>query len=185
MQAIKDAEAAQNISVVNGESPSKDASRDSTLAKTHEGSLLRKQEQIDGKKSSNRSWNEVFCVLQDKQLHFYKDTKSATNRQSFHGEGAISLDDISCEVATDYKKRKHVFRLRLQNGTEYLLKAKDENEMNEWISRLPSDLDSSFSSRVSTPSRVSQVIESSSPQVKKSSKDKSKRKGILKGSKKK
>jgi len=154
------------------------------LKRSYQGYLQRKTTVITNKRASNRSWNEVFCVLQDKQLHFYKDTKSATNRQSFHGESAINIDDISCEVATDYKKKKHVFRLRLQNGTEYLLKAKDENDMNEWISRLPTtELDSSFSSRVSTPSRVSQVIDSGSPQVKKGSK--SKKKGLLKSSKKK
>ena len=30
-----------------------------------------------------------------------------------------------CELAVDYKKKKNVFRIRVQNGTEYLFQAKD------------------------------------------------------------
>jgi len=31
-----------------------------------------------------------------------------------------------CEIASDYKKKKYVLRIRLRNGAEYLLQAKDE-----------------------------------------------------------
>ena len=30
-----------------------------------------------------------------------------------------------CEVAADYKKKKNVFRIRIENGNEYLFQAKD------------------------------------------------------------
>nr|CAB3266546.1 spectrin beta chain, non-erythrocytic 1-like [Phallusia mammillata] len=142
------------------------------------GTLQRKSTMFSpSKKAPNRSWNSVFCVLQDKQLTFYKDAKAATSRMSYHGEQSVSIDDLSCEVAVDYKKRKHVFRVRLQNGTEYLLQAKDDDEMQKWMSGLQ-NLDASTSSGIHTPTRVSQILNDSSPKSKK-------RRSFLKGGKKK
>ena len=39
------------------------------------------------------------------------------------------------EVAIDYKKKEHVFRLKLNNGGQYLFHAKDEEQMQTWINR--------------------------------------------------
>lgn len=38
----------------------------------------------------------------------------------------MSASADRCEVASDYKKRKHVFRLKFPTGLEYLLQAKDD-----------------------------------------------------------
>lgn len=59
-----------------------------------------------------RSWQNVYCVLRKGSLGFYKDGKSASNGIPYHGEVPISLTEATCEVAHDYKKRKHVFKLR-------------------------------------------------------------------------
>lgn len=59
-----------------------------------------------------RSWQNVYCVLRKGSMGFYKDNKSASNGIPYHGEVPISLDEAVCEVAHDYKKRKHVFKLR-------------------------------------------------------------------------
>lgn len=59
-----------------------------------------------------RSWQNVYCVLRKGSLGFYKDGKSASNGIPYHGEVPISLAEAACEVAHDYKKRKHVFKLR-------------------------------------------------------------------------
>uniref|UniRef100_A0AAQ5XLV1 Spectrin beta chain n=1 Tax=Amphiprion ocellaris TaxID=80972 RepID=A0AAQ5XLV1_AMPOC len=80
-----------------------------------------------------RSWQNVYCVLRKGSLGFYKDSKSASNGIPYHGEVPISLGEAVCEVAHDYKKRKHVFKLRLGDGKEYLFQAKDEAEMSSWI----------------------------------------------------
>lgn len=61
---------------------------------------------------SCRSWQNVYCVLRKGSLGFYKDGKSASNGIPYHGEVPISLGEAVCEVAHDYKKRKHVFKLR-------------------------------------------------------------------------
>lgn len=45
----------------------------------------------------------------------------------------LSLHKATSEVASDYKKKKHVFKLQTQDGSEFLLQAKDEEEMNGWL----------------------------------------------------
>ncbi|XP_065818837.1 spectrin family protein isoform X1 [Labrus bergylta] len=101
---------------------------------TMEGMLYRKQEmESHSKKAATRSWQNVYCVLRKGSLGFYKDNRSASNGIPYHGEVPISLGEAVCEVAHDYKKRKHVFKLRLGDGKEYLFQAKDEAEMSSWI----------------------------------------------------
>uniref|UniRef100_A0A8C4WF71 Spectrin beta chain n=1 Tax=Gopherus evgoodei TaxID=1825980 RepID=A0A8C4WF71_9SAUR len=73
-----------------------------------------------------RSWQNVYCVLHKGSLGFYKDAKNASHGVPYHGEVPISLQGAQCNVALDYKKRKHVFKLGLNDGKEYLFQAKDE-----------------------------------------------------------
>uniref|UniRef100_A0A3B4EGD0 PH domain-containing protein n=1 Tax=Pygocentrus nattereri TaxID=42514 RepID=A0A3B4EGD0_PYGNA len=92
-----------------------------------EGFLNRKHEwEGHNKKASNRSWHNVYCVINNQELGFYKDSKSASQGIPYHSEIPISLKDSTCEVALDYKKKKHVFKLRLSDGNEYLFQAKDD-----------------------------------------------------------
>ncbi|XP_054610765.1 spectrin family protein isoform X2 [Dunckerocampus dactyliophorus] len=110
---------------------------------TMEGMLCRKQEmESHSKKAATRSWQNVYCVLRKGSLGFYKDGKSASNGIPYHGEVPISLGEAVCEVAHDYKKRKHVFKLRLGDGKEYLFQAKDESEMSSWIRSILSSIPS-------------------------------------------
>uniref|UniRef100_A0A8B9RDT4 Spectrin beta chain n=1 Tax=Astyanax mexicanus TaxID=7994 RepID=A0A8B9RDT4_ASTMX len=109
-----------------------------------EGMLCRKHEmESHAKKAANRSWQNVYCVLRKGSLGFYKDNKSASNGIPYHGEVPISLNEATCEVAHDYKKRKNVFKLRLGDGKEFLFQAKDEAEMSSWIRSIHSSMPSS------------------------------------------
>uniref|UniRef100_A0A1A8L4H7 Spectrin beta chain n=1 Tax=Nothobranchius pienaari TaxID=704102 RepID=A0A1A8L4H7_9TELE len=99
-----------------------------------EGFLHRKREwEGHNKKASNRSWHHVYCMIKNQDLVFYKDSKAAGQNVAYHGEPPISLKDASCDVASEYKKKKHVFKLRVTDGNEYLFQAKDEEEMSTWI----------------------------------------------------
>ncbi|XP_062051757.1 spectrin beta chain, non-erythrocytic 2 isoform X1 [Lepus europaeus] len=99
-----------------------------------EGMLCRKQEmEAFGKKAANRSWQNVYCVLRRRSLGFYKDAKAAGAGVPYHGEVPVSLARAQGSVAFDYRKRKHVFKLGLQDGKEYLFQAKDEAEMSSWL----------------------------------------------------
>uniref|UniRef100_A0A8C8ER97 Spectrin beta chain n=1 Tax=Oncorhynchus tshawytscha TaxID=74940 RepID=A0A8C8ER97_ONCTS len=85
----------------------------SAKAVLQEGMLGRKHDlEAAGKKTSNRSWNNLYCVLKPGQLSVYKDAKSISHGSTYHGEDPLSLGNASCEVLTNYKKKKHVFKLR-------------------------------------------------------------------------
>ncbi|XP_077469904.1 spectrin beta chain, non-erythrocytic 1 isoform X2 [Stigmatopora argus] len=100
-----------------------------------DGFLHRKHEwEGHNKKASSRSWHHVFCVLNRQELGFYKDAKSAAQGAPYHGEIPVGLRDADCQVALGYKKKKHVFKLKVTDGNEYLFQAKDDDEMNSWIS---------------------------------------------------
>uniref|UniRef100_A0A8D0A391 Spectrin beta chain n=1 Tax=Sander lucioperca TaxID=283035 RepID=A0A8D0A391_SANLU len=78
-----------------------------------EGLLHRKHEwEGHNKKASNRSWHNVYCVINNQEMGFYKDGKAAAAGVPYHGEVPIGLKDATCDVASEYKKKKHVFKLR-------------------------------------------------------------------------
>ncbi|MGH0132314.1 UNVERIFIED_CONTAM: hypothetical protein FKN15_050523 [Acipenser sinensis] len=99
-----------------------------------EGALVRKHD-LEGpdKRASNRSWNNIYCVLKPEELSCYKDAKNLSYGITYHGEDPLSLRNAACEILTNYKKKKHVFRLRLHDGSEYLFQAKDEEELQSWV----------------------------------------------------
>uniref|UniRef100_A0A672T160 Spectrin beta chain n=1 Tax=Sinocyclocheilus grahami TaxID=75366 RepID=A0A672T160_SINGR len=123
-----------------------------------EGFLHRKHEWEGlNKKASSRSWHNVYCVINNHEMGFYKDNKSAAQGVPYHSEIPISLKDAVCEVAIGYKKKKHVFKLRVTDGNEYLFQAKDDEEMNTWIQAIQNAGSGSSSSEKSeiTPSNQS------------------------------
>lgn len=65
---------------------------------------------------NGRSWHNVYCVIKNQEVSFYKDSKAAGQGTAYHGETSVSLKDATCDVASDYKKKKHVFKLRWGSG---------------------------------------------------------------------
>lgn len=65
-----------------------------------------------------RSWHNVYCIINNKEMGFYKDGKAASQGVPYHNELPISLKDATCDVASDYKKKKHVFKLRYRARQE-------------------------------------------------------------------
>uniref|UniRef100_A0A8B9CS38 Spectrin beta chain n=1 Tax=Anser brachyrhynchus TaxID=132585 RepID=A0A8B9CS38_9AVES len=77
-----------------------------------EGFLHRKHEwETHSKKASSRSWHNVYCVINNQEMGFYKDSKAAASGIPYHNEIPVSLKEAVCEIAVDYKKKKHVFKL--------------------------------------------------------------------------
>ena len=82
---------------------------------------------------------------------FYKDQKTYRSKpeDTFRGELPVDLANAEATVASDYTKKKHVFRLkyeisviepfpllsfpRLENGGDYLFQASDDEQMNLWV----------------------------------------------------
>ncbi|CAB3255875.1 unnamed protein product [Arctia plantaginis] len=104
-----------------------------------EGTLVRKHEwESAAKRASNRSWDKVYVVAKDGRMSFYKDQKAykASPDAYWRGESPLDLNGAVVEVAANYTKKKHVFRLRLAAGAEFLLQAHDEAEMGAWLEAL-------------------------------------------------
>ncbi|XP_071238827.1 spectrin beta chain, erythrocytic-like isoform X1 [Salvelinus alpinus] len=126
---------------VSGQTPREGEPRAATLpadplspkAVLQDGMLGRKHDlEAAGKKASNRSWNNLYCVVKPGQLSVYKDAKSFGHGSTYHGEDPLSLGNAKWEVLNNYKKKKHVFILRLGDGSEYLFQCKDEEELGRW-----------------------------------------------------
>uniref|UniRef100_A0A4W6CPB3 Spectrin beta chain n=1 Tax=Lates calcarifer TaxID=8187 RepID=A0A4W6CPB3_LATCA len=110
-----------SISVVTPKEPERAATMpmEPLRAQTvlQEGMMHRKHDmEGSGKKASNRSWNNLYCVLKPGQLSAYKDAKSFGHGVTYHGEDPLSLSNASWEILTNYKKKKHVAKLRLGDG---------------------------------------------------------------------
>lgn len=104
-----------------------------------EGTVTRKHEwESTTKKASNRSWDKVYLVLRNGELAVYKDQKSAraTPQVYYRNENPINIRNAAAEKASDYTKKRHVFRLKLSNGGEYLFQTKDDEEMSVWVGKL-------------------------------------------------
>uniref|UniRef100_A0A673I1N1 Spectrin beta chain n=1 Tax=Sinocyclocheilus rhinocerous TaxID=307959 RepID=A0A673I1N1_9TELE len=98
-----------------------------------EGTLSRKHE-MEGpnKKASNRSWNNLYCVLKPGQLSAYKDAKSFSHSVTYHGEEPLNLSNASYILHIGLTCFILVPFARFENGSEYLFQCKDEEEFQNW-----------------------------------------------------
>jgi spectrin beta len=63
---------------------------------------------------TSRSWERVCVVLRGGHVGFYKDNKAYRNapEATYKGEPPVELAGARADVAADYTKKKHVFRLK-------------------------------------------------------------------------
>ncbi|KAG0231065.1 hypothetical protein BGW41_002321 [Actinomortierella wolfii] len=127
------------------------------------GILSRKIDLENGKKSTVRGWRELGVILCGSQLLFFTDL-SWFHQQRRHSHGGfnpeappevdgyfaaelvgnppsmpqalISTHDSIAVVDSTYQKYPHVFRLVCPNGKQYLFRAENEREMNDWMSKI-------------------------------------------------
>uniref|UniRef100_A0A669F953 Spectrin beta chain n=1 Tax=Oreochromis niloticus TaxID=8128 RepID=A0A669F953_ORENI len=114
-----------SVSVVTPKEPEKAATMPSDPLRgqpvLQEGMLSRKHDvEGSGKKASNRSWNNLYCVLKPGQLSVYKDAKSFGHGTTYHGEDPLPLTNANWEILTNYKKKKHVAKLRLRDTKKWI-----------------------------------------------------------------
>ncbi|KAI9550295.1 hypothetical protein GHT06_001943 [Daphnia sinensis] len=117
-----------------------------------EGWLYVKQTIIDCRRSTDRSWRQMWTRIRCGTVHFTRDrnatssaangtgsnSNNSNNTSSTPGTGAddmvIDLRGCTVEVAVYYTKRKHVLRLSTFNGLcEYLMQCEDNNDMVLWL----------------------------------------------------
>ena len=119
-----------------------------------EGLLERKHElTTGGKKAGFRSWKAYYSVLYGQVMCFFRDKQAY-----FEGTPAsapFSVYAAKVSRPNDYTKKKHVFRLQLRDGSEFLFSPADENALNDWMTRI------SFHSKV-PPSHPLEIVLSQS-----------------------
>ncbi|XP_054874517.1 spectrin beta chain, non-erythrocytic 2 isoform X6 [Amphiprion ocellaris] len=117
---------------------------------TMEGTLERKHKlQLGGKKAASRGWNSYHAVLYRHTLCFYQDRKD-TLRSSACGL-PLNLTGAECSPALDYTKKPNCFRLRLRDGSEYLLNASSRFMMKKWMMKIQANTGQNISSISGVP----------------------------------
>uniref|UniRef100_A0A3Q0R5J4 Spectrin, beta, non-erythrocytic 4a n=1 Tax=Amphilophus citrinellus TaxID=61819 RepID=A0A3Q0R5J4_AMPCI len=79
----------------------------------NEGFLYRKKATSSDleaqQRSPNKSWVNVYCVLKEGKLTFYKDARN--HNTTYNGETPVDLSTCSFDPSMGYKKKKNVFIL--------------------------------------------------------------------------
>ncbi|NWZ68835.1 SPTB2 protein, partial [Acrocephalus arundinaceus] len=100
-----------------------------------EGTLERKHVlQAGGRKASCRAWGLFHAMLMRQTLCFYQDRRDSL--KSSVVALPLNLSGAVCTPDAEYTKKTNCFRLQLQDGSEYLLRAPTQPLMNEWVSKL-------------------------------------------------
>lgn len=100
-----------------------------------QGLLERKHElQSGGKKAPVRSWKLFHTVLCGQLLCFFKDEEDFYQKKA--STAPVNILNARCEKAEDYTKKKHVFRLHLPDGSEFLFLATNEEQCLDWINKI-------------------------------------------------
>ncbi|CAG5109131.1 Similar to Arhgap21: Rho GTPase-activating protein 21 (Mus musculus), partial [Cotesia congregata] len=88
-------------------------------------------------RSTDRSWKQVWGVLRGPILYFYKDRHTQSPSATSDSDVGQHVD-VRCslvDVADDYTKRKHVFRVA-NTSAEVLLQTDDAASMALWLRAL-------------------------------------------------
>lgn len=121
-----------------------------------EGFLERKQQSNSGgKRSTIRSWKNYYSVISGQLLCFFKDQGDFKDWKA--AAAPIFLHNATCEKALDYTKKKHVIRLVITDGSEFLFQAANRESQEDWLQKLTytSSLEPSESVKKSSLARPS------------------------------
>ncbi|XP_028278037.1 spectrin beta chain, non-erythrocytic 4 [Parambassis ranga] len=105
----------------------------------NEGFLYRKKAtssdlEAQQRSPNSKSWVNVYCVLKEGQLMFYKDARNHTT--TYNGEPPVDLTNCSFDPSMGYKKKKNVFILQVNDGNNFVFHAKDEEDLKAWTSNI-------------------------------------------------
>ncbi|KAF8741800.1 Pleckstrin homology domain, partial [Rhizoctonia solani] len=109
------------------------------------GLLSRKDDLLEGgRRAASRKWRRWAVVLTGSQLLLFRETawalldprQPSPETSSLRPEEVVSLKDAIALYDASYDKYTHVFRFILPTGRQQLIQAADEQDMNEWISRI-------------------------------------------------
>ncbi|XP_060911980.1 spectrin beta chain, non-erythrocytic 4 [Labrus mixtus] len=110
----------------------------------NEGFLYRKKAttsdlEAQQRSPNSKSWVNVYCVLKEGKLTFYKDARNQT--VTYNEEPPVDLSICSYDPTMGYKKKKNVFILKLSDGNNFAFHAKDEEDLKAWTSNITTCID--------------------------------------------
>ncbi|KAG9102601.1 hypothetical protein FRC06_001681 [Ceratobasidium sp. 370] len=117
------------------------------------GLLSRKDDLMEGgRRAASRKWRRWAVVLTGSQLLFFREaswaslapggaevngpTELVQQTSSLKPEEVVPLKDAVALYDVNYGKYAHVFRFIMPTGKQQLMQAANEQDMNEWISRI-------------------------------------------------
>ncbi|PKY41762.1 hypothetical protein RhiirA4_476721 [Rhizophagus irregularis] len=118
---------------------------------TKVGKLSRKVDLLEGKKAGvmMRSWNHYGVILSGSQLMLFKDDdwfdskiadlkdpSKSTTLSTLKPDVLLMTSESVALYDNSYTKYKYVFRLTCPKGNQYLFQAENEDEMNDWITKI-------------------------------------------------
>ncbi|VDM96556.1 unnamed protein product [Thelazia callipaeda] len=99
------------------------------------GHLDRKQDlQSGGKKAAMRTWKRYYTILCGQLLCFFKDEESFLENSA--ASAPVNILNAECDACPEYMKKKNTFRLKIQDGSEYLFSCSDDEKMLEWVLKI-------------------------------------------------
>ncbi|VDK61916.1 unnamed protein product [Onchocerca ochengi] len=99
------------------------------------GYLDRKQDlQSGAKKATIRTWKRYYTILCGQLLCFFKDEDSFLENSA--SAAPVNILSAECDACPEYMKKKNTFRLKIQDGSEYLFACSDDEKMLEWVLKI-------------------------------------------------
>ncbi|KAJ8377542.1 hypothetical protein AAFF_G00256380 [Aldrovandia affinis] len=79
-------------------------------------------------------WETVFAVLEGQTLRLYQDHTAAA--QGCSRWPPIRTEGVVCKESPNYRRKEHVFKLILGDGTQYLFSAPSRALQQQWVEEL-------------------------------------------------
>ncbi|KAL9537150.1 hypothetical protein MBANPS3_012033 [Mucor bainieri] len=89
-------------------------------------------------RSKNRSWKDYYVVVYGTKISAYH--RNPKNKKSIVPAWSHTMQGAQVTVASDYVKFRHVVRLNIQNGPQYLMTTPNETARNEWVGAIESSI---------------------------------------------
>ncbi|KAI8336819.1 hypothetical protein BC941DRAFT_428174 [Chlamydoabsidia padenii] len=105
--------------------------------------MIKKEMDSHTKISSRRSWRKMYIVLWGTTIRAYK-TVPMTDLEEKKPVWCYSMQDAQAGQASDYCKRRHVIRLRIHQGPQFLIRTKGEEDQLVWIEHLQASVNVSL-----------------------------------------
>ncbi|KAI7899341.1 uncharacterized protein BX663DRAFT_521372 [Cokeromyces recurvatus] len=89
-------------------------------------------------RSKNRSWKDYYILVYGTQIMaYYRNPRKKKNAVPVW---KYTMQGAEVSVASDYTKFRHVIRLKIEDGPQFLFTMLTETEKNEWINIIESSI---------------------------------------------